>query len=243
MGAGVAATAATWIVARLIVPMGGASRELVEGLTSLVAVGVLIYVSNWLFQKTYIHDWKDYLRQRVGIAVSTGSGLAMAALAFAAVYREGFETVLFYQALLFDAGPGAVLAGAVPGALVIGALAVAIIRLGVKLPLRRVFAVTNAVLLYLAFGFVGKGLYNLQEAGVFAPHPLAFLPDFAALRQLLGIYPIAETVAAQGLFAAGVLVTYVYYRRGMRRRQASAAVVAPSKASASRNPDLAATGS
>ncbi len=221
--AGVVATIATYGVARLLIPIGGGSRELVEGITGLLAVAVLLYVSNWLFQKTYIHDWKDYLRAHAGRAVSTGSALAMAALAFAAVYREGFETVLFYQALLFDAGPASVLAGAIPGALLIGAIGVGIIRMGVKLPLRKVFAVTNAILLYLAFSFVGKGLYNLQEAGIFAPHPLRWVPDAMPLRQLFGIYPIAETLLAQLLFAAGVSLTYVYYRRRLTRPRAGAA--------------------
>ncbi|HEX9108489.1 MAG TPA: FTR1 family protein [Longimicrobiales bacterium] len=229
--AGVAATLATWGVASVLIPIGGGSRELVEGVTGLLAVAVLVYVSNWLFQKTYIHDWKDYLRQHVGKAVSTGSALAMASLAFAAVYREGFETVLFYRALLFDAGPWAVLAGALPGALVIGMLGVAIIRLGVKLPLKRVFATTNGILLYLAFTFVGKGLYNLQEAGVFAPHPLRLVPDSMILRQLLGIYPVLETLAAQALFVAGVGATYLYYRRRMARR-ATYQVSAPATSAA-----------
>ena len=148
-GAGVVGTIATCAVADLLIPISGASRELVEGITGLLAVAVLLYVSNWLFQKTYIRDWKDYLREHAGRAASTGSALAMAALAFAAVYREGFETVLFYQALLFDAGYASVLMGALPGALVIGAIGVGIIRMGVKLPLRKVFAVTNAILLYL----------------------------------------------------------------------------------------------
>jgi len=222
--AGVVATIATCIVADLLIPIRGGSRELVEGITGLLAVAVLLYVSNWLFQKTYIHDWKDYLREHAGRAASTGSALAMAALAFAAVYREGFETVLFYQALLFDAGYASVLLGAIPGALVIGAIGVGIIRMGVKLPLRKVFAVTNAILLYLAFTFVGKGLYSLQEAGLFAPHALHGVPDLMPLRQLLGVYPIAETLLAQLLFAAGVTLTYVSYRRRLARaRTASGA--------------------
>jgi len=207
--AGIAASVATWIVARTLLPVSGASRELVEGITALVAVAVLLYVSHWLFQKTYIHDWKAYLEEHLGRAVSRGSAFAMVGLAFAAVYREGFETVLFYQALMFDAGAGAVLAGFVPGILVIVAIGVGIVRLGLRLPLKRVFAVTGSVLLYLAFVFLGKGLYNLQEAGLYAPRPLGWVPDHEALRQLLGLYPLAQTLLAQLAFllllAAGAL--------------------------------------
>lgn len=212
VAAGVAASLATWVVARTLIPMGGASRELIEGVTALLAVGVLLYVSHWLFQKTYLHDWKEYLRTRVGAAVTTGSGLAMAGLAFAAVYREGFETVLFYQALLFDAGPMAVAAGFLPGLVLIVGVGAGILRLGLELPLKKVFAATNAILLYLAFVFLGKGLYNLQEAGLFAPRPVSWIPDHEALRQVFGLYPIAETVIAQGLFLGLLGATYLLYR-------------------------------
>ncbi len=212
---GAAASLALWAVARTIVPIGGGHRELLEGVTALLAVGVLMYVSNWLFQKTYIHDWKDYLRKRVGVAATAGSALAMASLAFAAVFREGFETVLFYQALTFDAGPAAVLTGFLPGLLLILGVGIGIIRMGVKLPLRKVFGVTNAILLYLAFVFIGKGIYNLQEAGMFAPHPIAWLPDHPALEQLLGFHPMVETVAAQTAFLMLLGATYGWYRRRM----------------------------
>ena len=212
LAAGIAASIGTWVLARTILPISGGNRELVEGVTALVAVGVLLYVSHWLFQKTYVHDWKEYLRQHAGAALARGSALAMAGLAFAAVYREGFETVLFYQALQYDVGTRAILAGFVPGAILITALGVAIVKYGVKLPIRRVFAVTNAILLYLAFTFLGKGLYNLQEAGLFSPAPLAWLPDYQALRQLFGIYPVAQTLLAQLAFLALVVATYMLYR-------------------------------
>lgn len=220
VAAGVAASVATWIVARTLVPVSGASRELVEGITALVAVAVLLYVSHWLFQKTYIHDWKAYLEEHVGRAVSRGSAFAMVGLAFAAVYREGFETVLFYQALMFDAGAGAVLAGFIPGILVIVAIGVGIVRLGLRLPLKRVFAVTGSVLLYLALVFLGKGLYNLQEAGLYAPRPLGWVPDHEALRQLLGLYPLAQTVLAQVVFLL-LLAGGAVWIRTVRRRAAA----------------------
>lgn len=211
---GIVGSFATWGVARTLVPVSGASRELIEGFTALVAVAVLLYVSHWLFHKTYVHDWKDYLKERVGTAVSTGSALAMAGLAFAAVYREGFETVLFYQALIFDSGGSAVLAGFLPGAVLITAVGAALIRMGVRLPIKRVFTVTNTVLLYLAFVFLGKGIYNLQEAGLFAPHVLTWAPDNGVLRQVFGLYPLAETFIAQAALLAVLLGVWGVYRAG-----------------------------
>ncbi|HET6638040.1 MAG TPA: FTR1 family protein [Gemmatimonadota bacterium] len=229
---GIAASVATWVLAVTLVPVSGASREMVEGVTALVAVGVLLYVSHWLFQKTYIHDWKAYLQEHVGRAMTRGSALAMAGLAFAAVYREGFETVLFYQALMFDAGPAAVLAGFTPGILVILAIGYGIVRLGLKLPLKRVFGVTGSVLLYLAFVFIGKGLYNLQEAGVFAPHPLTWAPDHEALRQILGLYPVAETILAQAAFLMLLGAGAFWYRTRNARAAAPLRQALPTTANA-----------
>lgn len=214
VAAGIVASVGTWFVAATLLPISGANRELLEGITALVAVGVLLYVANWLFQKTYIHDWKEYLRERVGSAMTRGSAFAMAALAFAAVYREGFETVLFYQALAFDAGIMPIMAGFIPGLLLIVVIGIAIIRMNARLPLKKVFGWTNAVLMYLAFVFLGKGLYNLQEGGVFSPHPLP-LPDHPALRQLFGFYPTVETISAQLAFLCLIAGTYLWYRRKM----------------------------
>ncbi|MEX2281373.1 MAG: FTR1 family protein [Gemmatimonadota bacterium] len=226
-GAGIGASLLTWVAASTIIPLGGASRELVEGITALVAVAVLLYVSHWLFQKTYIHDWKQYLRDHLGSAISRGSGLAMMGLSFAAVYREGFETVLFYQALLFDAGGKAVLAGFLPGVMIISIVGWAIIRAGVKLPIKRVFAVTNSILLYLAFVFFGKGIYNLQESGAFSAHPISWLPSHPALQQVFGFYPLIETVGAQLALATVLALVFMFYQRMLRMRKAGASNVKP----------------
>lgn len=219
--AGIVATLMTWGVARVLIPINGANRELIEGATALIAVAVLLYVSNWLFQKTYIHDWKNYLRERLNTAVSSKSAFAMMILAFAAVYREGFETVLFYQALAFDASMAAVVSGFLPGLVLITLIGVLIIRAGTRLPLKQMFGVTNAVLVYLSFVFVGKGLYNLHEAGVFAARQLP-LPDVQALRLLFGWYPLLETTVAQALYLTLIAGTFVFYKRRVALAAATA---------------------
>jgi high-affinity iron transporter len=110
---------------------------------------------------------------------------------------------------------GAILLGFIPGALLIAVIGVAIIKAGMKLPLKKVFTWTNAVLMYLAFVFLGKGLYNLQEGGVYGAHPLP-LPDHPALRQLFGFYPLVETVGAQLLFVIALYTTYRLYKRRLQ---------------------------
>jgi high-affinity iron transporter len=146
-------------------------------------------------------------------AMSTGSGLALAAVAFLAVYREGFETILFYQALLGSAGgDGAamVAAGIGAGAVCLVGVYVAINYFGLRLPLRPFFAVTSAALYYMAFVFAGKGIAELQAAGLVRLTPVAGAPRFP----LFGIYPTLESLVLQGLLvllAVGALV-WVYLR-------------------------------
>jgi len=120
-----------------------------------------------------------------------------------------------------------VLGGFVPGAVAVLALALAIVRLGVRLPLGKVFAATNAVLLYLAFTFLGKGLYNLQEAGLFTPRPVPGVPDHPALQLALGVYPVAQTLLAQAALLLLLATTYAYYRRARAARRPAPAPASP----------------
>jgi high-affinity iron transporter len=221
--AGLALTFVTWGAARTLIPISGGNRELLEGITALVAVVVLLYVSHWIFRRTYMREWKEFIESGMKKAVVTGSGFALASLSFAAVYREGFETVLFYEALLVDQPGSSVALGFFAGALVIAFAGVAIIRAGVKLPLKMVFGATTIVLLVLSVAILGKGLYNLQEAGVFSPHPLEWLPSSELLGTVFGFYPLAETVLAQLALVTLVVGMYlVYRRRGAAVPQAAA---------------------
>src|SRR5207237_1944566 len=109
---------------------------------------------------------------RMEHALSSGSGFALSSVAFLAVYREGFETILFYKALLSSAGStsaagvAGVMAGIATGALALGMVYVAVSRFGMKVPLKPFFAVTRAMLYYLAFVFAGKWIAELPGAGV-----------------------------------------------------------------------------
>ena len=94
----------TWLLARTVISISGAQREVIEGVTSLVAAAVLFYVSYWLISKIEVRVWKQYIQGKVEKALSTGSVVALASVSFFAVYREAFETVLFYQALWFQSG-------------------------------------------------------------------------------------------------------------------------------------------
>src|SRR5690606_3807976 len=106
LGAGVL----TWVVATYVVEISGASREVTEGLGALLAAVVLLGVGLWMHQKSSAGRWQDYLKQKLSAALTPRSAWALFGLSFSAVYREVFETVLFYSALAAD-GNGAGLLG------------------------------------------------------------------------------------------------------------------------------------
>src|SRR2546430_1495505 len=102
--AAVAASAATAVVIELLFEITPGQREALEGGTMLLATAVLFYVSYWLLSKIEVAKWNAFVKGRMEDALSTGSGFALSSVAFLAVYREGFETILFYKALLSSAG-------------------------------------------------------------------------------------------------------------------------------------------
>jgi high-affinity iron transporter len=218
----------TWWAANRIITITTANRELIEGVASLIAVGVLFFVTNWLFHKTYVVDWVSFVREKVGAALTNGSALTMAGLGFTVVYREGFETVLFYQAMLFDAAPLPTLIGFVLGAAIIIVIAVLILRMSKRLPLKPFFTGTTAIMLLLAFNFTGAGIRELQEAGLIGATLLPIVPENLILSETLGLYPTLETILAQVIFVAAIVVTFSYSRWQGTRKASSQPAPSPS---------------
>jgi len=204
------ASAATAVVLKTLLSAMPASREIIEGLTLLVAVGVLFSVSYWLISKVEAAKWQQFIKEKVNTALNQGGGRALSFVAFLAVYREGAETALFYQAL-FNEGPH--VAFPLSMGIVAGFAALAIIftlfyRFGVKIPLRPFFSVTSVLLYFMAFVFTGKGVRELQEGNAL---PLTAIPGFPH-SEFLGLYPSWQGVLAQLtlliLFAFAVLKTF-----------------------------------
>ena len=213
-GAAVLASILTAVVFELLVGTGGGQREAFEGFTMLTATVVLFYVSYWLLSKIEADKWNTFLKGKMRAALSSGSALALASVAFLAVYREGMETILFYKALLASGGVGG--AGAVAGGIAIGSVAliglyVAIMRLGLRLPMKPFFAVTGALLYYMAFVFAGKGIAELQEGRIVGT---TVIPALQWLRMpFLGIYPTVQSLALQGvLVVCAVVAVFVMLR-------------------------------
>ena len=197
---GLLASAVTAIVLKTLLGAMPASREIIEGLTMLVAVAVLFSVSYWLISRVEAAKWQQFIRDKVSLALEQGGGRALAFVAFLAVYREGAETALFYQAL-FNEGPQVAIPislGIVAGGLVLAVVFTLFYRYGVKIPLRPFFTVTSVLLYYMAFVFMGKGVRELQEGNAISTSRIAYFPTVDAL----GLYPTWETLLAQLLLLA-----------------------------------------
>jgi high-affinity iron transporter len=210
--AALAAGVLTWVVSTYFISISGATRELTEGVTALTAAAVLFYVGFWMHSKLNARRWQDFIQENVRKALDSRGLWAVAGIAFIAVYREVFETVLFFQALwaqiTVPTAESAMLAGALLGGVCIVGAAWAIFRFGVRLPLRQFFGVTAAVMIALSVVFAGKGVAALQEAGKLPLDPIAF-PRV----ELLGIYPTLQSIGVQLIVLAAALALVVYTAR------------------------------
>jgi high-affinity iron transporter len=225
-GAAIGATALTFVLATTVIEVAPVDRELLEAGAALLAVAVLFAVTFWLVSRLEQRRWMEFMRTRVSAAIAAGGALAFAGLGFTAVYREGFETVLFYQALtLFAEGLILwVVLGAAAAALALGGLGYAIFGLGRRLPIRPMLIAGASILLLLSVAFVGNAVRSLQSADVIGATPIedgwARQPIFLA--ELTGIHPTVEGVAVQaallGIYALGAL--WVFVARPLRARRA-----------------------
>jgi high-affinity iron transporter len=209
VGAALGASAVTAVVLATVLRALPATRELIEGLTMLVAVAVLFSVSYWLISRVEAARWQQFIREKVDAALAGGGGRALTLVAFLAVYREGAETALFYQALLHDASAALpIITGILVGGAVLAVIFTLFYRYGLRIPLRPFFGVSSVLLYYMAFVFMGKGIRELQEGNVV---PITVLPGWPHI-DAMGIFPSVETLVAQlvllALFVFALLKTF-----------------------------------
>ena len=210
---------ATWVVSTYLFTIGGANRELTEGITALMATAILVYVGFWLHNKTNAKHWREFVDRKIKGALQGRALWAFSFVAFLAVYREVFETILFYQALWMQTSPEKHLSlwgGVIVGTIALLLLGWLILRFSMRLPLRLFFAVNSVILFVLAVAFSGHGIAALQVAGIVPADPLP-LPQF----ELLGLYPTVETVVAQLIIGGLIIAILIHERFGNRQEKSS----------------------
>ena len=193
----------TWWMIQIVLGISPLQQEALEGMTSLLAAAVLFAVSFWAIRQVDIRNWKEYIRQRAEQAMGTGSGLALASVAFLVVYREAVETILFYEALWMrsESAGGAIVMGFVLGTLVLLSLVFLMFKVGLRIPLRPFFAITGVLLGMLAFIFAGYGVRELQTIGWIKETPLEWMVRFS----ILEVRATLETTALQ----LGILLSFL----------------------------------
>jgi high-affinity iron transporter len=226
----VVASAVTAIVLKTLLSAMPASREFIEGATLLLAVAVLFSVSYWLISKVEAAKWQQFIKEKVTTALDHGGGRALAFVAFLAVYREGAETALFYQAL-FNEGPHVAVPlslGIIAGGIVLAVIFTLFYRFGVRIPLRPFFTVTSVLLYYMAFVFTGKGIRELQEGNII---PLSAIRGFPHI-EALGIYPSWQGVLSQ--FVLLLLFAFAVLKSLWPKRSVTLPTVMPAPAAPAR---------
>ncbi|HEY5722259.1 MAG TPA: FTR1 family protein [Allosphingosinicella sp.] len=205
LGAGVA----TWWAATNLIGISGASRELTEGFGSLLAAIVLLFVGIWMHGKAQADEWQRYIRAKVDQALGRGSAWFLFLLAFVAVYREVFETILFFAALSAQGNGPALLAGGAAALALLAVIAVAMLRFSRKLPIAKFFSYSAILMAILTVVLAGKGVAALQEAGLFGVTPVPGVPTIS----ILGLFPTAEALIAQAVSIAALLLGFRWNRR------------------------------
>ena len=199
-----AAGGLTWAAATYLISISGASRELTEGFGSLLSAVVLISVGVWMHGKGRADAWQTYIKEKLSAALSKQSAWFLFLLAFVVVYREVFETILFYAALWSQGGRLAMLLGAGGAVLALAVIAWVLLGFSKRLPIAEFFSYSAILIAVLAVILAGKGVAALQEAGLLDIRPLAAVPRI----ELLGLFPTWEGLGAQGLTAVAILLGF-----------------------------------
>ena len=202
---------ATWAAATHLVDISGANREVTEGLSALFAAAVLLSVGIWMHQKSLAGRWQQYLHAKVSAALSRRSAIFLFVLAFVAVYREVFETILFFIAMWNEANSGAILGGLLAGSAVLAAVAFWMLRMSQRLPIAKFFSISSMLIAVLAVVLVGKGIAALQEAG-WVGQALVAAPRI----DWLGVYPSWQSLLTQATIAVIAALGFYLNARNSR---------------------------
>ena len=209
----------TWFAATEFLSISGASRELTEGFGGIIAAVVLVSVGIWMHGKAQAGAWQRYVQEKMNGALTKQSAWFVFGLAFIVVYREVFETILFYAAMWTEGSKAAVLSGAAVGAAALAGIGWAMLRYSVRLPIAEFFRYSSILIAVLAVVLAGKGIAAIQEAGLLGVTPLSWVPEIEAV----GLFPSAQVILAQFVVVIALAAGFWINGRRMGRERASSA--------------------
>jgi high-affinity iron transporter len=200
--------------------ISGANQEIIEGFTMLIAVAVLFYVSNWMVSKAEAAAWSGYIEGRVESSIAKNSVFSLAFAAFLAVFREGAEVILFYQALIADTQTyiNMIWLGLGIGCVALVVIYILIRFLSIRLPLKPFFLGTSILIAIMSVSFIGSGIKELQEGNLIGVTPLSGISSV----DILGIYPTLETLIPQALLILITIVTFALQIKNWKKAREGA---------------------
>src|SRR5688572_4221820 len=216
------ATILTWLLAHEVLQSLARYGEKLEAVVSIVAIAVLLVIMNWFFHKTYWTSWlaNFHAAKRRLLNEETGLFLGLIALGFTSVYREGFEIVLFLQALVLEGGVPVVLMGVIGASIAVALVGMIVFRLQKNLPYMKILVITGILIGSVLLQMVGSTVHVLQVVGWLPIHVIQGLDLPYWFGTWFGIYPTWEGLIFQFAAMAFVLGSY-YLAEGMRKHRLS----------------------
>jgi high-affinity iron transporter len=240
---GLLASGVTWVLAQTLLRSLERYGERLEAVVGLIAIGVLLLITNWFFHKVYWSEWIGKFHRRRKRLEATGfvsaQVIGLAILGLTSVYREGFETVLFLQSLELSAGTTTVLEGAGLGLAMTLGVAVLTFAVQRKLPYKRMLVVTGVLIGFVLVVMVGQTARTMQGTGWIPITSLDLDPPYW-LGLWFGVYPTWETIGAQLAAMAFVIGSYVLAQEVRVRRPRRRALAGGERERAARRGDAGA---
>lgn len=198
----------------------GIGQEIFEGIAMFVAVAVLFYVSNWMLSKSEVEVWNQYIHTKVEDSITKGNAIALAFTSFLAVAREGAELILFFQGMRSNISnsPYHMWLGLGLATVILVVIYIAITKLSVRLPLKPFFVVTSWLMFILCISFAGKGVFELQEAGVIGRTIIPQMNGFSL--PFFGIYDRVETLTPQLILLLVIIISVIYQNSSNKKKRA-----------------------
>ncbi|HAZ13962.1 MAG TPA: hypothetical protein DCY86_14325 [Bdellovibrionales bacterium] len=208
-----------WIVQALFIRSGEA-REAIEGFTMLSASVLLVFVGYWFLRMSNVDRWHEYMNRKIRTSAEKSNIFALSAMSFLTVYREGAETVIFYQALQssYHGSNGTIIIGFLAGLALLTLVFIALRFTAMKVPSGVFFTGTALLLFYIAFTLAGHGVLELQEAGLVSVTNVESLQAVKTLR----VFPTYEGLAVQGILLASFIAVLLTRLRSVKKKFISA---------------------
>jgi high-affinity iron transporter len=201
----------TWLLAHGILTALARFGENLEAIVSLIAIGVLLLITNWFFHQLYWTDWlaRFHSQKRRLLSGENGLMFGLLMLGFTSVYREGFETVLFLQALVLEGGMAIVLGGVAIGMAATVLIGIITFAVQARLPYKKMLIATGIMISGVLLVMVGNTVHVLQVVGWLPIHPITHLPLPYWTGVWFGLFPTWEGILLQT--AAAIFVIGSYY--------------------------------